>query len=132
MDFPTSNSRFPAVGIDLVEPSRLKQRLTDTPSLKEQLFHSGEVLYCESQSDPSQHLAARFAAKEAVIKALGIDGFDPLDVEIVGGGESCDVRLHREVRRRADELAVQVTISMTHLPSLAAAIAIARKADAVG
>jgi holo-[acyl-carrier protein] synthase len=73
-----------------------------------------------------RHLAARFDAKEAVVKALGIDGFDPLDVEIVGGGEDCAVTLHGAAATRAAELGVDVTVSLTHLPAMAAAVALAR------
>jgi holo-[acyl-carrier protein] synthase len=115
----------PLVGIDLSEPARLRDRLKNSPELASELFHPGERSYCERQRHPEQHLAARFSAKEAVIKALGIDGFDPLDVEVIAGGESCEVRLHGEAKRRAQELGVTVTISLTHLEGMAGAIALA-------
>lgn len=91
-----------------------------------ELFHTGEQDYAASQVRPIEHLAARFAAKEAVVKALGLDGFDPLDVEVIDGGERCDVRLHGAAARRADELDVLVSISLTHVGALAGAIALAR------
>jgi holo-[acyl-carrier protein] synthase len=72
-----------------------------------------------------ESLAARFAAKEAVVKALGMDGFDPLDVEVVDGGEQCSLRLHGDVAERARALGVEVTISLSHLPNIAAAVAMA-------
>jgi holo-[acyl-carrier protein] synthase len=114
------------IGIDLTDTQRLAQRLERTAALAEELFHAGERAYCDRQRDPAQHLAARFAAKEAVIKALGIDGFDPLDVEVVDGGECCGVVLHGAAAARADELDVTVSISMTHLPEVAGAVAMAR------
>ena len=58
-----------------------------------------------------------------MIKALGLDGFDPLDVEIVGGGEQCSVRLHGAAAEQADRLGVRITISMSHIASAAVAIA---------
>jgi holo-[acyl-carrier protein] synthase len=116
----------PLIGIDLVEPERLLTSLQRTPKLAERLFHPGELAYCEGQAAPERHLAARFSAKEAVTKALGINGFAPLDVEVVGGAEHCGLRLHGHAATRADELGVIVTISLTHLAGMAGAVALAR------
>jgi len=118
--------RPPLVGIDIVEPDRLRERLERHGGLVGELFHPGEIAYSETQSAPIECLAARFAAKEAVIKALGIDGFDPLDVEVVAGGEHCALRLHGEAAARADALGVEVSVSLTHVAALAAAVAQAR------
>ncbi|MGD9735942.1 MAG: holo-ACP synthase [Solirubrobacterales bacterium] len=114
------------IGIDLTDPRRLVDRLQRTPALAEELFHPGERAYSGSQPNPSENLAARFAAKEAVVKALGLDGFDPLDIEVVEGGENCSLVLHGAVAERARELGVEVTISLTHLESVAGAVALAQ------
>lgn len=114
------------IGLDLVEPARLRERLERHADLAQELFHPGELRYSERQTDPYQHLAARFAAKEAVIKALGIDGWDPLDVEIVSGGEQTRLRLRGDVAARAVELGLEVSVSLTHLPGIAGAVALAR------
>jgi holo-[acyl-carrier protein] synthase len=119
----------PHVGIDLIEPDRLTERLRSNESLGATLFTERERRYCEAQSRPEEHLAARFCAKEAVIKALGIDGWDPLEVEIVGGGSDVWVQLHGDVATVASELKVTVTVSMTHLVSLAGAIALVRPVE---
>lgn len=124
MDLP------PYVGIDLLEPDRLAERLRKNPALGPTLFTDHEREYCDAQHNPHEHLAARFCAKEAVIKALGIDGWDPLDVEITGGGPDVGVRLLGDVAARATQLGVTVTISMTHLAGVAAAVALARPAGA--
>lgn len=118
--------RAPLVGIDLVEPGRLRERLQRNPALREELFLAGELAYADVQHDPYKHLAARLSAKEAVVKALGIDGWDPLDIEVTGGGETAELLLHGVVLARAAELGVEVTISMSHLDSMAAAVAMAR------
>lgn len=118
----------PMIGFDLVEPRRLAERLQRTPALAHELFHPGERAYAESQPNPIENLAARFAAKEAVVKALGLDGFDPLDVEVLGGGENCSLALHGAVAERAGELGVEVMISLSHLDSMAGAVALARPA----
>lgn len=114
----------PMIGIDLVEPSRITSKLGKP--VRDDLFHPGEIAYAERQSDPGQNLAARYAAKEAVVKALGIDGWEPLEIEIIEGGERTGLRLHGDVQKRAEALGVEVTISMTHLDSMAAAVALAR------
>jgi holo-[acyl-carrier protein] synthase len=118
--------KAPLIGIDLLEPERLRERLSRSPALREELFLSGELAYSDAQHDPYQHLAARLSAKEAVVKALGIDGWDPLDIEVTGGGEKAGLLLHGTVRARAAALGVEVTISMSHLDSLVAAVAMAR------
>lgn len=115
----------PLIGLDLVDPARLQARLERTRGLRQDLFCQGELDYCEAQVEPYQHLAARFAAKEAVIKALGIDGWDPLEVEIVGGAEETTVQLHGDVAARAAALEVEVTVSLSHVPAIAGAVALA-------
>lgn len=116
----------PHIGIDILEPDRLMARLERSAGLKGSLFTPAEILYCEAQAAPYQHFAARFCAKEAVVKALGIDGWDPLDVEIRSGGAEAEVELHGPIAAVADALSVVVTISMSHLPHLATAVALAR------
>jgi len=116
----------PFVGIDLIEPARVERLLRRNPGVRDELFLPGELAYAERQSDPLQSLASRYAAKEAVVKALGVDGWDPLDIEIVEGGERTSLRLHGVLEERATELGVEVTISMTHLEELAGAVAMAR------
>lgn len=120
-----SGIKPPLIGIDLVDPERVRERLQRTPGLEQELFLPGELEYCRRQAEPAQHLAARFAAKEAVVKALGIDGFDPLEIEVLAGGEQTELRLHGDVAARAATLNVEVTISLTHLPAIAGAVAIA-------
>lgn len=121
----------PLIGIDVVDPQRLAARLQQTPALAAELFHPGEQDYAAGRPSRIESLAARFAAKEAVVKALGLNGFDPLDIEVVEGGERCSVALHGAAAQRARELGVGVTISLTHIEPLAAAVAIARPLDGI-
>jgi holo-[acyl-carrier protein] synthase len=113
------------IGVDLVEPERLQQRMTAHPDLVDQLFTVGEQRYCQEQLYPSQHFAARFCAKEAVVKAMGVDGWDPLEVEIRPGDPAPLVHLYGDMAQHAARLDVQVSISLSHLPAMAIAMAIA-------
>jgi holo-[acyl-carrier protein] synthase len=59
------------IGNDIFEVTRMKRELErDGQILKRQLFTPGEIAYCESKRYPERHFAARFAAKEALLKAL--------------------------------------------------------------
>ena len=70
------------------------------------------------------HLAARFCAKEAVAKALALDGWAFRDVEVVATGAAPEVRLSGAAAARAAELGAQPRISLTHTRTTAAAVAI--------
>lgn len=113
------------IGIDLLEIERLERALERTPRLAERLFTEAERAYAASQARPGQHLAARFCAKEAVAKALGIESWNFREVEVVGTGGPPSVRLHGSAAARAAELGVTVDISLTHTGHEAAAVAIA-------
>lgn len=111
------------VGIDLLEIDRLERALERHPRLAERVFTDSERDYAAVRARPGRHLAARFAAKEAVVKALGLaGGFGLRDVEVLAG-EPPTVRL----RGRAAEVAGQrsIEISLTHSRDFAAAVAIA-------
>jgi holo-[acyl-carrier protein] synthase len=113
------------VGIDLLEIERLERALERRPRLADRLFTDGERAYAASRARPGQHLAARFCAKEAVAKALGLEAWSFRDVEVVGDGGPPQIKLHGAVAARAGELGVHVEVSLTHSRREAAAIAIA-------
>jgi holo-[acyl-carrier protein] synthase len=114
-----------SVGIDLLEIDRLERALDRWPGLAGRLFTDGERAYAAARARPGQHLAARFCAKEAVAKALGLEAWNFRDVEVVSEGAQPRVRLHGAAAQRAEELAVVVSISLTHNRRDAAAVAIA-------
>jgi holo-[acyl-carrier protein] synthase len=70
------------------------------------------------------HLAARFCAKEAVAKALGLTAWSFRDVEVVATGAAPEVRLSGSIARRADELGVRAQVSLTHTETMAGAVAV--------
>jgi holo-[acyl-carrier protein] synthase len=111
------------VGIDLLEIERLERALARHPRLAERVFTAAERDYAAARARPGRHLAARFAAKEAVVKALGMrGGFGFRDIEVVAG-EPPTVRLSGLAAVAAGERRVE--ISLTHSRDHAAAVALA-------
>lgn len=110
------------VGIDLLEIDRLERALQRHPRLAERIFSEAERGYAAARSRPARHLAARFAAKEAVVKALGLThGLGLREIEVVAGRPP-RVRL---VGRAAEAAAGRrVEISLTHARDFAAAVAV--------
>lgn len=116
------------LGIDLLEIERLERALERHPRLAERLFTEAERDYAAARARPGRHLAARFAAKEAVVKALGLSGgFKLNEVEIVAG-EPPVVRLRGRIA--AEAAGRTVGISLTHGRDYAAAVALAEPASA--
>ncbi len=110
------------VGIDLLEIDRLERALERHPRLAERVFTAREREYAAARARPARHLAARFAAKEAVFKALGLPGgFGLREIEVVAG-EPPMVNLSGRAAEAAGE--DRIEISLTHSRDFAAAVAI--------
>jgi holo-[acyl-carrier protein] synthase len=117
----------PVVGLDLIEIERLEAALERRPRLAERVFHPAELRFAEQRKRPGRHLAARFAAKEAALKALGLGGLGLRDVEVSGGGDRApQLRLHGRAAEEAERLGVELSLSLTHSRELAAAVVVAR------
>ena len=120
------------VGIDVVPVSRFAEALRRTPQLGERLFTPGELTTASGQLRTAESLAARFAAKEALAKALGAPGgMRWTDAEVVTDGLG---RPHLTVRgtvaARADQLGVtRWHVSLSHDGGIASATVIAEGAD---
>ncbi len=113
------------VGLDLLEIERLESALERRPALAERLFSPAERDYAASRARPSQHLAARFCAKEAVTKALALDVLRPLEIEVLSEASGAPrVALSGAAAARAGELGVTVAVSLTHTRATAGAIAL--------
>ena len=110
------------VGIDLLEIDRLERALERRPRLAERLFTDAERNYADARRRPGQHLAARFCAKEAVAKALGLDGWAFRDVEVVATGDAPAVRLSGAPAKRAAGGGVSLSITHTHTTAGAVAL----------
>lgn len=109
------------VGIDVVDIERFGESIARTPSLKARLFTPGEAVR------PLASLAARFAAKEAIAKALGAPyGMDWHDAEVVSEDSGRPLlTIQGTVRARADELGVaHVHLSLSHDAGIASAVVV--------
>ena len=114
---------MPGVGIDLLEIGRLERALERHPRLAERVFTAAEREYAAARVRPGRHLAARFAAKEAVVKALGLrGGFGLGEIEVLAG-EPPTVRLSGRAAAAAGNR--RIDISLTHSRDNAAAVAVA-------
>jgi holo-[acyl-carrier protein] synthase len=115
------------VGTDLIEIARVRRALERYPGFRERCFTEAERAYCDSRPNPPQHYAARFAAKEAVGKALGFGvarAFAWRDVEIAGRPKP-SVRLSGRVRTCAERAgAGAIDLSMSHSRELATAVCV--------
>ena len=111
------------VGVDLIEIDRIRRALERYPGFRERCFTEAERDYCESRANPAQHYASRFAAKEAVGKALGSGVlFTWREIEIRGRPKP-GVELSGRTKRWAERVgAGRIDLSMTHSRGMAAAV----------
>lgn len=115
------------IGIDLVDIERFERV---KPRVRERLFTPAEAKYCVLQRRPALHFAARFAAKEAILKALGTGwsgGIAWSEVEIVREEHgAATVKLTGKAAKQAKKLKIKSwQVSLTHTSSTAAAVAVA-------
>ncbi|HET6244634.1 MAG: holo-ACP synthase [Bacteroidetes bacterium] len=59
------------IGIDLIETERVAEKIAKEGGFREYVFSESEIQYCESKTNKAENYAARFAAKEALLKAIG-------------------------------------------------------------
>ena len=115
------------VGVDLIEIVRIRRALERYPRFRERCFTEAERAYCDTRANPAQSYAGRFAAKEAVGKALGFGvarAFAWREIEIAGRPKP-DVTLSGRVAGWAEHVrAGAIDVSMTHSRDLANAVAV--------
>jgi holo-[acyl-carrier protein] synthase len=121
--------RVIGIGVDLCEVDRMRAALSRTPTLRERLFTEGERAYCDLRRDPTERYAARFAAKEAVLKAMGagVGACKWREIEVVRADSGApSVRLHGGARALAEVHGIsRWLLTMTHTHQTAEAIAVA-------
>ncbi len=111
--------------MDLIEIARVERALDRHPRLADRIFTPAEQEYASGRARPGQHLAARFAAKEAVVKALALGpGTSLRDIEVIPGAPPA-VRTHGEVADTVAARGVEIQLSLTHSREMAGAVAVA-------
>ena len=120
--------RILGLGVDICEIARMERALERHPTMRDRVFTLEERTYCDSKARPAESYAGRFAAREAVVKALGGfrgRGWQDISVARAPSGAPA-IRLRGNAKRRADALGVtEVLITFTHERSNAVAFAIA-------
>lgn len=123
------------IGVDIVEIARMEAALERTSSFAQRMFTEEERAYCEGTARPAIHYAARFAAREAVLKALGTGfarGVGRKDVSVSRDqqGRPIAVLTGRALEIAREQGVVEVALSLSHTNELAVANAMAITADA--
>jgi len=116
------------LGVDLCEIARMERAIGRHPTLRERVFTPEEIAYCDSKARPAESYAGRFAAREAVIKALGgYRGKRWQDISVTRAPSGAPaIRLDGNAKTRADALGVsKVLITFTHEKTNAVAFAVA-------
>jgi len=121
------------VGVDLIEVPRVAAALSNPRTgarFEAKVFTPGEIAYCRRRRSAMESFAARFAAKEAVMKALGRGylggGIGWRQIEVVRERGRPTLLLSGRAKRQADELGVRrLHLSITHTNSFAVAYVIA-------
>ena len=110
-------------GVDIIEIKRVeKVALSYGDRFLKRIYTDGEIKYCKGRAP---QLASRFAAKEAVMKALGtgIRGVGWRDVEVTRKrGMAPDIKLHGRAQKRASQIGLTgLAISLSHSKEFAVA-----------
>ena len=134
MDVPNEEV---GLGVDIVEIARMRKIIDRSPAFVEKVYSAAERAYCDSHAHPEVHYATRFAAKEAVLKALGTgfsEGIGWLDVEVrrTSKGRPYVVLTGRarEVAREQGVREIPLSLSYTHTDAVACAMAITEESVA--
>ncbi len=121
------------MGMDLCEIDRI-EKMVDRwgPRFTEKLFTEGERAYASSKAHSGQHYAARFAVKEATLKALCVPkGLSWKEMEVIGGGaEPPRLKLHGKAAEAAKAMGIgSLHVTISHAAGLAVAVVVAEKAE---
>lgn len=117
------------IGTDLIEVERVAEKMEKKQGFKELVFSADEIIYCETRTYKYEHYAARFAAKEAFLKAIGTgwrNGTAFNEIEIYNDEEGKpEIRFHGLTAKTIAELKLgKIFVSLSHLKTIACAMVI--------
>lgn len=117
------------IGTDLIEVDRVAEKMEKKAGFKELVFSVNEIIYCEARTFKYEHYAARFAAKEAFLKALGTgwrSGTAFNEIEIYNDEEGKpEIRFHGLTAKTVADLKLgKIFVSLSHLKTMACAMVI--------
>lgn len=122
------------IGVDMLEIARMDRVLARRPSFAKRVFTKTEREYCDRMARPAQHYAARFAAREAVLKALGTGfsrgiGLADVSVQNNEAGKPEVVLTGRAKEIAAEQGVREVALSLSYTHDVAVANAVAMTDD---
>ena len=117
------------IGTDIIEVARIGEMAARGRDYLETIFTEKEIEYCESKAKKAQHYAARYAAKEAALKALSVgwrDGLGFCEIEVLDNERGQpQVCVHGKVKSLFEQLQIkQTSISLSHSKESAIAVVI--------
>ena len=117
------------VGIDMIELDRVMEKIDKNNGFKEKVFSENEIAFCESKTNKKENYAARFAAKEAFLKATGLGlmlGNQLSDIEVVNddrGKPSLNLKGDFKIKSLENNWN-KIHLSLSHLQNIACAVVI--------
>lgn len=120
------------IGIDMMEVGRIQKAMQADPEFAKFIFAKAEIDYCEAMARKYQHYAARFCAKEAFLKALGVglhQGFLFSQIQVINDAQGKPtIILEGSAKEFFEKFGFsKIFVSLTHLKELAQAIVILEK-----
>ncbi|MEW6555932.1 MAG: holo-ACP synthase [Elusimicrobiota bacterium] len=113
-----------SIGVDMIEIKRIKEIITKNKKFVKKVYTPTEISYCNSKKNKWQHFAVRFAAKEAVWKALGKKDIWHRDISIKN---TEDGKPEVILAKKYKHLQKQISLSLSHTDDYAVAFAVFQK-----
>ena len=120
------------IGVDLIETARVAEKIAKDSGFRDYVFSENEIAYCESKTHKAEHYAARFAAKEALLKALGTGfpgGLELNEIEVKSddsGKPEFEFSGNSGIAIRSFGIG-QIHLSLSHLKDIACAMVVIEK-----
>jgi holo-[acyl-carrier protein] synthase len=117
------------IGIDIIEVARVGEKVSKENGFRQKVFNERECTFCESHKDKGQYYAARFAAKEAFLKATGKGltiGYELNEIEVISDSlGKPGIILHGNFETLARENGWnKIHLSLSHVQAMACAVVI--------